>query len=85
MRQPCALLTLVNEINDLSQHGLGSLVSNDILRRKAIDATRRLNLLVQTPEEAVRSLAFSVTQSDLGRPYTVAYMNPSQHTMPVSG
>ncbi|KPI43781.1 Demethylsterigmatocystin 6-O-methyltransferase [Cyphellophora attinorum] len=61
MRQPCALQTVVEEINQLSEHGLQQLAANDELRRAAIDAARRLTLLVQTPEEAVRSLAFSPT------------------------
>jgi hypothetical protein len=62
MRQPCALQTVVEEINQLSEHGLKELAANDELRRAAIDAARRLTLLVQTPEEAVRSLAFSVSR-----------------------
>lgn len=60
MRQPCALVSVVNDINRLSENGLKDLVADDGLRRATIDATRRLNLLVQTPEEAIRSLAFSV-------------------------
>jgi hypothetical protein len=55
-----ALSQLVGEINKLGDSGLGCLVPDDLLRRSAIEAARRLTLLVQTPEEAIRSLAFSV-------------------------
>lgn len=55
-----ALSQLVGEINKLGKTNLNALVSDDLLRRSAIDAARRLTLLVQTPEEAIRSLAFSV-------------------------
>lgn len=60
MRQPCALSNVVDEINNLNDWGLSAVVADDKLRRLAIDAARRLTLLVQTPEEAIRSLAFSV-------------------------
>ncbi|ETN46267.1 uncharacterized protein HMPREF1541_00451 [Cyphellophora europaea CBS 101466] len=61
MKQFCILDNVVNEINSLSQYGLYALVADDKLRRAALDATRRLTLLVQTPEEGIRSLAFAPT------------------------
>lgn len=65
MRQPCALSNVVGDINNLTEWGLGTVVTDDKLRKLAIDAARRLTLLVQTPEEAIRSLAFSVRPTQI--------------------
>lgn len=63
MIQRSVLTQLVGEINLLTESGLDAIVSDDRLRRSAIDAARRLTLLVQSPEDAIRSLAFSVRPS----------------------
>ena len=62
MRQPSACAGLISEINSLSERGLAVFAIDDELRQATLDAVHRLTILIQTPEEAVRSLAFSVCQ-----------------------
>lgn len=63
-----SLSQVVAEVNRFGDSDLGAILSNEQLRRSAIDSARQLTLLLQTPEEAIRSLAFSV------RPIQQAYL-----------
>lgn len=61
MRPPSPFATTVNEIRRLSVCGHEHLLESEDERRQLLEATQRLTHLVQTPEEAVRNNAFSVS------------------------
>jgi hypothetical protein len=55
------LIDINNGLNELSGYDPALMTAHDDLRILAVQAAKRLLALIQTPSDAIRSLAFSVS------------------------